>query len=78
MLISRYIQAMPSIGSTPELEEQKAIRGASLAAIPAISAKLGAAARPSHRVAWVLANIVIFGLLIDGRGFRPLPNRTGM
>jgi len=50
-LISKYIQAMPSSGSMSEAEEQVAIRGASVAVIHAISAKVGDAARVSQSAA---------------------------
>jgi hypothetical protein len=88
-LISRYIQAMPSTGSMSEAEEQIAIRGASVAVIHAISAKVGEAAMPSQpaapRVRHALAlrffaavSVVILGLPIDFRRFRPLQNRARM
>jgi len=83
-LISRYIQAMPSIGSRPEAGEQMVIWGASLAAIHAISAKVGEAAMPSQPAAplarallfLVAMDVVIVGLPIDFRRFQPLQNRT--
>ena len=85
-LISRYIQAMASIGSMLEPEKQRAIGGASAAAIHAMSAKVGEAASPSQlaasraRGAGALpfreaAEVVIFGLPIDIRRFQPLQNR---
>jgi hypothetical protein len=40
---------MPSIGGIAEADEQIAVRGASLAAIHAIRAKVGDAARPIQR-----------------------------
>lgn len=80
---------MPSIGGVPETEEQIVIRGASLAAIHAISAKVGEAVRPSQPAAppacqaralliFATTGVFIFGLPIDFRRFRPLRNLAMM
>src|SRR5271165_5521027 len=50
-LISRYIAVMGSVPGMLEPEEQSAIGGASFAAIHAMSAKVGEAARPSQPAA---------------------------
>jgi hypothetical protein len=50
-LISTYIVVMPSIGRMLEPREQSAIEGAWFAAINAMSAKVGEAARPSQPAA---------------------------
>jgi hypothetical protein len=66
----------------PEPGEQIAIPGASLAAIHAIRAKVGEAARPSQPAAprvreapallfFAAMSVVIFGLPIEFRRFRP-------
>jgi hypothetical protein len=79
-LISTYIAVMPSIGSM--LWEQIAIGGAWFAAIQAMSAKVGEAARLSQpaaprachaRATDLLAaeGVAIFGLPIDCRRSRP-------
>src|SRR5918993_483768 len=49
--ISRYIAVMPSIGRRPDPEEQSAIGGASFAAIHAMSAEVGEAAKASQPAA---------------------------
>src|SRR5258708_559420 len=82
-LINRYIQAMPSIGGMPEAEAQSAVREASVAAIHAIRAKVGDAARPIQRAAsrarhapalrlFAAFSVVTCSLLSDFDRFRPL------
>lgn len=73
-LISRYIQAMPPIGSMLCAEEQIVACGAAFAESHAISAKVGEAARPSQPAAsqavcqarallfFVIIDVVIFDL----------------
>jgi hypothetical protein len=67
---------MPSIGGMAEAEEQSAIRGASVAAIHAIKAKAGDAARPIQLAAsrarhapafrfFAAVSVVIFSLPSD-------------
>jgi hypothetical protein len=73
---------MPSIGGTLEPEEQRVIGDASFAAIHAMSAKVGEAARLSQPAAlrgcqtdplpvFAAEDIVIFPLPIDCRRVRP-------
>jgi hypothetical protein len=86
-LISKYITVMPSSGR--KLEEQNVIGDASFAAIHAMSAKVGEAAKASQpvvpRACLVLAlplsaaaDIVILQLPIDCLGSRPVRERAGM
>jgi hypothetical protein len=79
---------MPSIGGMPEAEEQIAIRDISVAAIHAVRAKVGAAARPIQPAAsrarhapafrsFAAVSVVIFSLPSDFGRFRPLgPERV--
>jgi hypothetical protein len=88
-LISTYIAVMPSVGRMRDPEEQNAIGGASFAAIHAMSAKVGEAARPSQPAdprgcqahplgLFAVEDVVILRLPIDCRRFRPLQNRVTM
>jgi hypothetical protein len=74
---------MPPIGGMPEVEEQIAIRDGSVAAIHAIRAKVGAAARPIQPAAprarqafafrsFAAVSVVIFSLPSDFGRFLPL------
>jgi hypothetical protein len=80
---------MPSVGGMLEGEVQRAIGGACLVAIHAMSVKVGEAARPSQPAAprgchghplplSVAEDVVIFRLPIDCRRFRPLQDRATM
>jgi len=86
-LINRYIQVMPLIGSMSEAAAQMAIRGASVAAIHAISAKVGDPARPiqpaasqaRHGLAFcgiVAIGVVIFSLPDDFGRLRPVTTQA--
>lgn len=85
MLISRYIQVMPSIGRMSEAGEQIWSCEASFQETSAISAKVGEAARPSQAAASgdcqarpflfpVLNDMVIFACPFDVDRFRSLQN----
>jgi hypothetical protein len=80
---------MPSVGSMLGPEEQRAIGGASFAAIHAMSAKAGEAARPSQPAAlhggqahppplFAAEDVVILRLPIYCRRSRPLQDRATM
>jgi hypothetical protein len=88
-LINPYITAMPLIGKRLEPAAQNGSGGASFAAIQAMSANVGEAARTSQPAAprdcQALAfarfaddDVVIFRFPIDCRRFRPLQDRVGM
>jgi hypothetical protein len=80
---------MPSIGRRPDPEEQSAIGCASFAAIHAMSAKVGEAAKASQPAAprachapalpvFAAKDVVIFRLPIDCRRLRPPQVRAAM